>query len=171
MITIIKERDKQNEMMRLDAIYRRTPVHHPEKENMLIDIKIKQSEVNGERQVDYPLGFLDEQKYLVLHNVSLPDDNGFFQMDTLLLADCLYLVIEVKNWQGTVIFGENGQVTRRTPDGREEGFDNPISQVKTQAYRLQKWFENNNFTMRPIEYVVVISHPKTIITTSSPNVK
>lgn len=170
MTTIIKERDKQIEMMRLDVLYRRTPVHHPEKENMLTDIKKKQSEVNGEKQVDYPLGFLDEQDYLILHNLRLLDENGHFQMDTVLLVVSLNLIIEVKNWQGTVIFGENGQVTRRTPDGREEGFDNPVTQVKTQVHRLQKWFQKNNFPVMPFEYLVVISHPKTIITTSSPNV-
>lgn len=170
MITIIKERDKHEEIMRLDALYRRIPVHHPEKENMLADIKKKQSEVSGEKQVDYPLGFLDKQKYMILHNLRLPDDNGFFQMDTLMLAVYLNLIIEVKNWQGTVIFGENGQVTRRAPDGRDEGFDNPVTQVRTQVHRLQRWFQKNNFAVMPFEYAVVISHPKTIITTSSSNV-
>ncbi|GAB3789348.1 nuclease-related domain-containing protein [Virgibacillus kimchii] len=171
MITIFKERNKQMEIMRFDALFRRTPAHHPEKENMLTDIKKKQSEINGEKQVDYPLGFLDEQKYFILHNLRLPDDHGSFQMDTLLLVVNLNLIIEVKNWQGTVIFGENGQVTRRTPDGREEGFDNPVTQVRTQVHRLQKWFQKNNFPVMPFEYVVVISHPKTMITTSSPKVK
>lgn len=88
-------------------------------------------------------------------------------MDTLLLTENVIIVIEVKNWQGTTIFGENGQVTRRTLDARVEGFQNPISQVKTQVYRLQKWLQNHHFPHIPIEYFVVISSPSTIIESSS----
>ncbi|RKQ31562.1 nuclease-related domain-containing protein [Oceanobacillus halophilus] len=170
IITIIKERDKEKEIMRLEALNRRTPASHPEKENVSIDLKKKYSEVNGEKQVDYSLGFLDEQKYLELHNLRLEDDNGFFQIDSLLMSAYFNLDVEVKNWLGTVIFGQNGQVTRRTQDGKEEGFDNPVSQAKTQVYRLQKWLHNHGFPQLPTEYLVDISYPKTIITSSSPNI-
>src|SRR5699024_8030679 len=106
--------------------------------------------------------FLDEERYFILHNVRLEDAHGFFQMDTLLLSERFLTVLEVKNWQGTILFGENGQVTRRTPDHREQGFQNPVFQVKTQVYRLQKWFQSYHSPQVPIHYFLVISRPSTI---------
>jgi len=166
---IIKKQDKLIEIKKLEAMARRISDHHSAIPLVISDLKKKQTEITGEKQVDFPLGFLDEETYFILHNVRLEDANGFFQMDTLLLSECYFTVLEVKNWQGTIRFGENGQVTRRTPDHREEGFQNPIFQVKTQVYRLQKWLRNHGFPQLPIYHYVVISSPSTIIENSSSN--
>ncbi len=160
---IVKQRGKLVELMRLEALLRRLPDSHHKKEMILQDFKKKNSEVRGEREVDYPLRFLNDQDYLILHNVRLADKNGYFQMDTLILTKKYILILEVKNWYGTILFGENGQVTRIGDDQKEEGFANPIPQVKTQTHRLQKWIQSKNLPFIPIKFFVVISYPSTII--------
>lgn len=105
-----------------------------------------------------------------MHHVRLENMNGFFQMDTLILSESFYMIIEVKNWQGTIIFSESGQVVRRTKERGEEGFQNPISQVKMQVYRLNRWLETNQLPQLPIQYLIVISSPSTIFKNTSANI-
>ncbi|RKQ34345.1 NERD domain-containing protein [Oceanobacillus halophilus] len=163
-------RSKFLELLSLKVLDIRLRADHPEKEKVRSDLKIKYAELKGEREVAYTLDFLDKSKFVVMHNLRLPDHNGHFQIDTLILTEKVFLVVEVKNWQGTVIFSENGQVTRIPPDGSEEGYKNPVDQAETQSYRLQQWLLQHNLSDIPFEYLVVISFPKTIIKPSSPNV-
>lgn len=167
---IIKESGKEQEVLTLEALGKRVAEHHPEKENIQRDLKVKIAEIRGEKEIEYTLGFLDDKRYLILHNLRLRDQNGHFQIDTLLLSENYYLVVDAKNWQGTVVFGNNGQVTRIDLDGAEKGFQNPASQTKIQSYRLHQWMIRNNFPNMFIENLAVISFPKTIIKTSSPNI-
>ncbi|WP_143833780.1 nuclease-related domain-containing protein [Oceanobacillus senegalensis] len=168
---IVKQRDKLHEIMKLEALDKRLIHQHPEKEKVRSEWKIKQTELSGEKEVDYPLGFLDDKKYFILHNVRLADSNGYFQIDTFVLSDRFLLIIDAKNWRGRVSFGQNGQVTRYSPDGKVEGFKNPVSQVKTQAFRLQRWLLSKNIPEVPIAYLVDFSFPKTIIEPASPDIK
>jgi len=114
------------------------------------------------------LKFLAEQDYLILHNLRIADNNGYFQIDTLIINEKYMLILEVKNWYGTIIFSENGQVTRIGDDGIEEGFPNPIPQAKLQKYRLQKWLEKHGLLKIPLQFFIVISFPSTIIKSASP---
>lgn len=151
----------------MEALYRRLPPQHHMKERVFSDLKRTRTGVRGEKEVDYPLKFLTEQDYLILQHLRLPDQNGSFQIDNLILSEEYMLILEVKNWYGTVIFGENGQVTRVGDHGIEEGFPNPIPQAKLQRHRLQKWLHSHGFPNIPIDFFVVISFPSTIIKSAS----
>ena len=165
---IIKQYDKFVDIKILEALEGRIMNHHPKKEMIIRDLRKKKSEVAGEKELEYPLGFLNHDKFLILHNLRLQDENGNFQIDTLILTERYYIILEVKNWQGTVIFDENGQTIRKRGTEEEEGFPNPISQVKTQTFRLQKWLRKHNFPELKIEFFVVISFSSTIIKPSHP---
>src|SRR5690625_1966596 len=89
-------------------------------------------------------------------------------MDTLILCEKFILNLEVKNWSGTILFGENGQVTRTDDANKEEGFPNPTPQAKLQQHRLQNWLNNHGQSHIPIDFFVVISFPSTIIKSISP---
>ncbi|WP_010648387.1 nuclease-related domain-containing protein [Oceanobacillus massiliensis] len=167
----IKQHDKLNEVFALEALNRRIPDYHPIKEKVFSDWKIKRSEIAGEKELDYPLRFLDDSKFLILHNIRLQDESGFFQIDTLILSKKYILILEAKNWQGTVIFDENGQVIRKRNNQEEEGFPSPIPQVKVQMFRLQKWLRQLQFPDMKIEAFVVISFSSTIIKPANPTVK
>jgi RNase P subunit RPR2 len=160
---IVKDRDSSLEIYRFEALIRRLPLNHRMMENIQLDFKRRRSGIRGEKEIEFPLGFLDEQDYLILHNLRIADGNGYFQIDTLIITGKYILILEVKNWYGTILFGENGQVTRIGDDGIEEGFPNPIPQVKLQKYRLQKWLYKHGFSKIPLHFFVVISFPSTII--------
>src|SRR5690625_1413490 len=164
---IIKKRGEPLELYRLEALYRRLPPQHRLKERVFVDLKRTRTGVRGEQEVDYPLEFLAKEDYLILQHLRLPDQNGSFQIDNIILSEKHILILEVKNWYGTVIFGENGQVIRVGDHGIEEGFPNPIPQAKLQQHRLQKWFHSHGFPNIPIDFFVVISFPSTIIKSAS----
>ncbi|WP_068675368.1 nuclease-related domain-containing protein [Oceanobacillus sp. Castelsardo] len=159
-------RNKKLELLTFQAFERRLSANHPMKQTVLKDLKIKQAEVSGENEIKYRLRLIDKQKFMVLHNLRLQDEDGHFQMDTLILSKFFNNIVETKNW--TVRFGANGQVTRIDNDGLKEGFQNPIDQVKIQALRLKRWLKNHHFPDIPIEYLAVISFPKTIIERETP---
>lgn len=163
MKLIVKKRGKPLKLYALEALYRRLPNHHPVKEKVAIDLMKEKAGLLGEKEVEFALRFLHEKTYSIMHDVRLEDHHGAFQLDTLLLTTKFGLILEVKNWHGTVIFGENGQVTRIGDDGMEEGFSNPIAQAQLQQYRLQNWLQTRNISGFPIYYVVVISFPSTIV--------
>lgn len=168
---IVKSSDYALEIRKLEALERRLPDYHPNIDYIRRALSRKKAGMEGEQEIHYPLSLLDENKYYILHNLRLADQNGYFQMDTLLLNEKFILILEVKNWQGKIIFGENGQVIREYQN-QEEGFPNPISQAKTQQYRLQRWLYRSGITpLPPIEYFVVLISSSTILKTSSPDVK
>ncbi|WP_373893990.1 NERD domain-containing protein [Virgibacillus natechei] len=160
---IVKKYEKTLELWQLEALDRRLITMHPEKGSVQKSLKNKRTGVKGEKEIEYPLRFLDNQKYLILHNLRIEDEQGYFQIDTLIMSAAYILILEVKNWYGTVIFGENGQVTRIGDENKEEGFDNPIQQAKLQRHRLQKWLRLHCDIEIPIDFFVVISFPSTII--------
>lgn len=167
MQMIVKHRDVSTDVFQLEALSRRLPCNHKMKKRIETDLRRKLTGLRGEKEVDYPLGFLEEDAYYILHDLRLPDQNGYFQIDTLIISRKYILILEVKNWYGTVLFGENGQVTRVGDDGVEEGFSNPISQSKIQQFRMRKWLESHSFYGLPVTYLVVMSFPSTLIKSAS----
>ncbi|MUK89635.1 NERD domain-containing protein [Ornithinibacillus sp. L9] len=159
----MKERDIPWALFKLEALEKRLIPSHDAKELLEIDFRKKRRQIRGEKRVEFPLSFLDEDKFEVLHNVRVEDEQGFFQIDTLVLSRKFGLILEIKNWYGMIIFGENGQVTRIGDDKKEEGFPNPIPQAKLQQYRLQKWLRKQGYPTLPIAYLIVISFPSTVI--------
>src|SRR5690625_4932171 len=164
---IIKQRGNSLLLEQLTALNRRLPAHHNIKETVQADLRMRKSGVRGEKEIEYPLRFLNDREYLILHDLRLRDQNGFFQIDTMILCEKYLLILEVKNWSGTIIFGENGQLTRMDAEHKEEGFPNPIPQAKLQQRRLQNWLNNHGLTNIPIDYFVVISFPSTIVKSAS----
>src|SRR5690625_5330014 len=105
----------------------------------------------------------NDREYLILHDLRLRDQNGFFQIDTLILCEKYLLILEVKNWSGTIVFGENGQVTRMDAEQKEEGFPNPINKEKLQQRRLQNWLNNYGLINIPIYNLLIIIIPTYIL--------
>lgn len=166
-MNVVKQREIPLELEQLEALVGRLPPNHLSYEKVDQDFLRMRSSVRGEREIEFALQFLDKSKYLILNNLRLADNNGYFQIDSLLLHKSFIVILEVKNWYGTVFFGENGQVTRVGDTGNEQGFPNPIPQAKLQKLRLRKWLNLYGFIDPVIDYFVVISFPTTIIKSSS----
>ena len=57
----------------------------------------------GEQAIEYPLSFLSETKYSILHDIRLFDQKHYFQIDALIVSSCFLLFLEIKNIIGTLI--------------------------------------------------------------------
>lgn len=166
---ILKERDKLTILSQLQVLARRLKQNDPLNETIQAEIRKRQRQVKGEKEVEFPLKFISEKEYFILHDLRIEDKAGFFQIDTLIISRRFLLILEIKNWYGTVIFNPNGQVLRIGDEGKEEGFPNPVYQSKLQQHRLNNWLQQNGFKEIPIEYLIIISFPSTIIKSTPPN--
>lgn len=102
--------------------------------------------------------------YFLLHDFEFRNSAGFsHQVDTLFLSPHFALVVEIKNINGQLRWDTTThQFTRTTKDGVIDGFRNPIHQAERHVRHLQKLFEKIRLPL-PIEYVVVLAHPNSII--------
>lgn len=164
---IVKERKIPVHLLQLEALLRRLPAHHP-KRNMVAENLAKfMAGYKGELAIKYPLSFLSETRYSILHDIRLFDQKHYFQIDTLIVSSCFLLFLEIKNIIGTLIFDAKFNQLIRIADGTsEEGFPDPLLQLKRQEMQLRKWLSLHDLYNIPIESLVVISSPRTIIKTS-----
>jgi Nuclease-related domain len=128
------------------------------------DLKKRKAGYNGEKSVDYHLRFLDNKKYMIFNDLKLPLAPYHFQIDSLLLTPFYTLILEIKNISGTLtIDSEFNQLTKNY-NGVKTGFSDPITQANRQKLFLQRFFYDNNLVLPPIEFLVVISNPATVLT-------
>ncbi|HZG72957.1 MAG TPA: nuclease-related domain-containing protein [Chondromyces sp.] len=97
---IIKERKKSIYLRQLEALVRRVPRGHGKREEILLMAKKAGKGYRGEQAIDYPLSFLSEDKYFILHDVRLLGGHHYFQLDTLILSEYFIVILEVKNISG-----------------------------------------------------------------------
>ncbi len=117
----------------------------------------------GEEAIDYPLSFLPDQEYSVLHDVRLFDQKHYFQIDTLIVSTRFILFLEIKNMTGTLLFDTEFNQLIRISEQNSEGFPDPMLQIKRQEIQLRAWLHSHGFSNFPIESLVVISKPHTIV--------
>lgn len=159
---MIKKRERSLELDQLQALYRRMHKDNTKRENVYSDLIRKKTEIKGLNAIDFPLQFIKNEA-IILHDIRLQDKFGHFQMDVILLNPKCIVILEVKNWYGTILFKEIDQVIRINDNGEQEGFPNPITQAKLQQYRLRKWLHKHGYTNILVQYLVVISFPHTIV--------
>lgn len=165
---IVKKGEESRAVSQMDALLRRLPEGHSSYKRVYDDFIKARRGVTGEKEVAFPLSFIKKENGYLLYNLRIPDQNGAFQIDALLLTHTYILLLEVKNWYGTIVFAENGQVIRVGDDNREEGFPNPVRQAKLQRHRLKQWLQTKNIPAIPVISLVIISNPRTIIKSLSP---
>ncbi|USK49676.1 NERD domain-containing protein [Bacillus sp. CMF12] len=149
--------------LQLEALLRRIPEHHPAREKVISEYKKRSAGFKGEERLFYYLSFLEPKKYWIFHDLRLSNGSHFFQIDALLLTANFALILEVKNWTGTLIFSPHFQQVIRIQNDKEEGFPDPLSQARHQTNQFRNWLGLNGFPDIPLEFLVVISHPSTII--------
>ncbi|WP_245628096.1 NERD domain-containing protein [Shouchella shacheensis] len=166
---MVKNRGLPLQSLRLEALLRRLPEHHAKKDQIFQDLMKWQAGYRGERSVDYVLSEFvrTSSHYFALQDLRLQGERQrFFQMDTLLLSSQFGLILEVKNYQGTIHFDGNLQQFRRVHNGKQESFANPLLQVQRQQVQLDHWLHRHHFPPLPIIPFVVLSSPYTTIAPS-----
>ncbi|HEY4553584.1 MAG TPA: nuclease-related domain-containing protein [Bacillaceae bacterium] len=168
---IVRERSKPIRLMKLEALYHRLPDSHPRKPIIHSELKIRINGYKGEKSIDYHLSFLSQEKYLILHDLRLQNDLGyFFQIDTIAISPNFIIIIEVKSFQGTIRFDANYGQLVQTFVNESRALEDPIAQMERHIIQLENWLHKNKFKMAPLKPLIVISNPATLIeTTSNPS--
>lgn len=160
---IAKYRTIPLEILIYEAITRRLPDHHPRKSEFLSKLIRWKAGYKGEKEVDYYLSLFPDDDLTIFHYLRLPHNNGHFQIDTLIISPWFIVIIESKNFAGTIEIDDELDQLLQTLDGKEKGYSNPILQAEIQSFHLAKWFLKHQLPLPPIEIFVTISNPQTII--------
>jgi hypothetical protein len=165
---IKKERQVPLKLEAVEALIRRLLENHPNKSIILEDHKKLMAGYRGEQNLDYHLSFLPEKDFLIFNDLRLLHQNKVFQLDTFILTTNFGLIIETKNIKGVLTFDKFKQMIR-TFDNKEEGFLNPLDQARRQQTLLTEFLLDHKIKSFPIDYIISINSPKTILKTSCDN--
>ncbi|WP_275670703.1 nuclease-related domain-containing protein [Neobacillus notoginsengisoli] len=150
-------------VLALEALAGRVSSNHLKYPQILESLRLERAGYNGEKSMDYPLKLLDKEKYFIFNGLRLEGTDFALQLDTYLLSQYFSVIFESKNWNGQVCFKQKPCQVVRILDGIEQGMPNPVEQVKTQKYNLNRWYSQNQMPVLPLEGYGVFGN-STIIT-------
>ncbi len=147
------------------ALLRRLLPDHQKKKEIVGNIRKLNAGWKGEKELDYHLSFLPENDFLIFQGLHLP----LFQIDAFVLCSHFGVIIECKNWAGTLSYDPRTEQMIRHYDGKKEGFPDPLLQAQRQKIQLEKWLTTHKFKPFPIFYLAAISFSSTLIDSSAKN--
>ncbi|MCT2535085.1 NERD domain-containing protein [Aquibacillus koreensis] len=157
------------QISKMDALLQRLSSSHTSYIKLKDDYMKIVAGLRGEKELARQLKRLPQDGFVVLAGARLFQDGIPFQMDGLILSPKLIIIVESKNMFGTLFFDTEFNQMIRLANDVEEGYRNPITQVSFHKEQLQKWLFINGFGHPPIETLVSISHPSTILKTNAAN--
>lgn len=160
---IIKPRTKPLSLLKLEALLRRLHKTHPKRPRIEEDFAKRLAGYRGEQSLDYYLDLLPQQDIQIFHDLRLPYKNHHFQMDTLLVTSSFISILEVKHFQGTLIFDQAFSQMIRILDDKEGAYPDPIHQVKSHKSKLQGLLECFGIPHLPIIPLVVITNQYSLL--------
>lgn len=164
---VLKKWSPPIKLRKYEVLQRRLRTNHPKMPTILSELNKRKSGYHGELSLHYPLTFLHDKDYYVLHGLRLPNHIGhFFQIDTLLYSSTFISIPEVKSHKGILTFDENFKQLLQNVDGTRIGYEDPNIQIDRHVLQLEHWLKHNGFPPIPIEPLIVISNPSTIIETT-----
>jgi len=81
---------------------------------------------------------LDKKKYHVLHNITLPTEDGTTQIDHIIISRYGVFVIETKNMKGWIFGGQNQKFWTQNIYKQKYTFQNPLHQNYKHTKTLEK---------------------------------
>ncbi|MDQ1144560.1 hypothetical protein QE429_001387 [Bacillus sp. SORGH_AS 510] len=155
---IIKERSIPLKLLILQALLRRLPLNHEKYQQILEEAGRRSAGYQGEKALDYYYRSLPQQKYMIFHDLNLPDGEYNCQIDTFLLTPEFGLIIDVKNMAGKLTFDTDNEQFIQNNNDKEKGYDYPIAQAERHKKYIQELLKAHHLPPVPIDYLVVISN-------------
>ncbi|MDQ6600141.1 nuclease-related domain-containing protein [Bacillus salipaludis] len=155
---LVKERTIPLKILILSAILRRIPLSHARYQQISDELGRRQAGYEGEQSLDFYYRELPKLKYLIFHDLNLPDGDYNCQIDTLLLTPEFILIIDVKNMAGKLIFDTENEQFIQIKGEEEKGYSYPITQAERHQEYIKKLLAANHFPPVPVVYLVVISN-------------
>ncbi|WP_171051884.1 nuclease-related domain-containing protein [Alteribacter natronophilus] len=153
---------------KLEALKRRLSPDHRRFADITQDHYYNKAGWRGEKELDYQLDYLvAAEDYVILQDLRLKGQLGReFQVDTIIIFRSFIVVVEAKNYRGTLYFDQAHNQLTQTYENVEKGLPDPIAQVKLQTRHLHFWLAEHGYPPIPIHYFIAISNPRTIIKSS-----
>ncbi|WP_139343356.1 nuclease-related domain-containing protein [Virgibacillus siamensis] len=156
-------RYKTYDLLSYEALFRRLKEPYRNDQRIISEYRKHKAGYDGERNVDYKLSTFPQNDFFSLKGLRLSNHPHYFQMDTLLLTRKLIYLLEIKNLQGTLHYDSKlCQMTQETKDETVAHKD-PILQAEAQKEHLQEFLGDLGIFDVPIETLVVVAYPTTII--------
>ncbi|MCQ6281139.1 nuclease-related domain-containing protein [Bacillus sp. EB600] len=147
-----------------EALLGRLPEDHPKWSEVQRRKEKLKAGYNGEKAINYFLSLLPAKNYHIFHNIRLPIEQSFFEIDAYLLSPKTSFIIEGKNYAGTLLLDRN-QLTQEVND-ETKVYENPLVQVNRHKILLKYWFEKYQLPFTPSEHFVCFSNTSTTINIS-----
>jgi len=160
---IVKAKKIEAEISALQALLRRLHKSHQKRTQMEKDLSKRLAGFKGEQSMEYYLSFLPKDYYLIFHHLRLQGDQHHFQMDIFILSPAFFLILEIKHISGKVIFDKDSSQLIRENNEEVEIYSDPVLQVNHQRFQLIKWLEQRKLQPIPIETLVVMTNPSSLI--------
>jgi hypothetical protein len=141
---------------------RRIPLNHPSRLKVQEQLSISLAGFKGEQSLNYFYRYLPPNVRFI-HNLRILHQEYYFQIDTLIITPKFFIVLEIKNYAGHLLFDDRFTQLTRFLNGEKESFDDPILQVNRQAFHLSEVMKLHKLPDIPIEELVVITNPSTYI--------
>ena len=168
---IVKPLEYPYRALQLETLIARLKQDHPSISAINRDYQLKMAGFRGELAVDYPLSFLPNDEYYILHDLRLWDGNHFFQIDILILHATFALILEVKNIVGEIFLDIDLHQLIRVKDGETTAFADPTLQVNRLKSQLNTLLRNAHFPTIPIYTFVVFSNTNSALKLSPSQIK
>lgn len=159
----LNARVKTYDLLTLEAVLRRLQEKSWYNEKLISAYKKEKAGYDGERNVDYALSIFPRKDFLIIKGLRLENSPFHFQIDTLILSRNFILILEIKNTKGTLQYDSKQKQFTQIVDGNKKSYKDPIMQTKAQKNQLQIWLQRFGITGFPIETLVVVAFPSTII--------
>jgi ribosomal protein L37AE/L43A len=150
-------------------ILERLLLNHNKRNDLVSEYAKLNAGFKGEESLDYYLADLKDKSFSIFHDLRLPRDKDrkyYFQIDCLVIHHRFCVLLEVKNLIGDLYFDHQYDQIKRSRNGIEETFSDPVNQVEIQKDYLSNWLKVNNFPALPLKTLVVITNAKSYITIS-----
>lgn len=163
---IEKKREVPRRILQLQALLARLPADHEKIPEIKEQLAKRLAGYKGEKAIDYQLSDLLEKEIFILNDLRLKDSEKYFQIDSLILTRSSIILLEVKNIKGTIYFDTKFHQLIRSLEGIESAFQDPITQSLRHKEQMESWLKKNAFPDIPVNPLVVISNPNTLIRTA-----
>lgn len=158
----LKERQAPALLQRLPRLLHRLPKDHPAYELAMADQYKIRAGFGGEQHVDRLLRETTWREPIVfICDLQLVDP--FCQIDTVMLTPHFALILEVKNYSGTLSFDETSfHLKQETRDGKKLGFNSPVTQVWNAQAELAILLGQLGVAL-PVHACIVLPYPTTLL--------
>ncbi|WP_010531604.1 nuclease-related domain-containing protein [Lentibacillus jeotgali] len=161
--TIVLQRKKPHELLAYEALFRCILEKYRQHEAIVSEYKRAKAGYDGEKNVDYKLSTYPHKDFFVFQGIRLENPPFNFQMDTLILTNKVIYILETKNQKGTFKYNSEQRQLTQVVNGEVTSYKDPILQAEAQKTHLRAWLARHGVFNIPIETLVVVAYPTTII--------